>query len=94
MLTITLQIGNSDDKLTQREWSSFVIEVSAIVEGNASHTHFFGAPSNWFVWQNVAWVIQFDDDAVKEIFKKKLIGIRKKYRQDSVAWTEGETVFI
>lgn len=94
MKTITLQIGNTDDKLSQQEWSSFVIEVSVIVEANATNTHFFGAPSNWFLWQNVAWVIDFDNEEVERIFKNKLIGIRKKYKQDSVAWTEGDTQFI
>jgi hypothetical protein len=94
MKTVTIQIGNSDDKLTQREWSEFVIEVNELVDANAANVHFFGAPSGWLVWQNVAWVIQFDDAVVQEAFQKKLIEIRKKYKQDSVAWTEGETLFL
>lgn len=94
MKTITIQVGNSDDKLTQREWSEFVIEVNNLIDTHASNVHFFGAPSNWLVWQNVAWVIQFDDAVVQDVFQETLRAIRTKYNQDSVAWTEGDTVFI
>jgi hypothetical protein len=32
MITYTLQIGNSDDKLTQKEWSEFVEAVNDLVK--------------------------------------------------------------
>lgn len=94
MKTITIQIGNSDNKLSQEDWSAFAIEVNQLIDNNAANVHFFGCPPAWLPWQNIAWVIQFDDAVVEENFKKRLTEIRQKYEQDSVAWTEGETQFI
>ena len=90
--TVTIQIGNSDDKLTQREWSEYVEDVRKIVEGLRG-VHFFGAAPTYAPWQNAAWVIECDDE-VRVWLKENVTKIRKEYKQDSVAWTEGTTEFI
>lgn len=92
--TITIQIGNSDDKLTQKEWSDYVEIVKQIVEVYALETHFFGGSSNWQPWQNVAWVIRIFSDDTMESLVRNLKEVRAEYNQDSIAWTEGETKFI
>jgi hypothetical protein len=40
MSTVTIQIGNSDDKLKQSEWSDFVTEADSII-GHMSNKLYF-----------------------------------------------------
>lgn len=95
MKTITIQIGNSDDKLTQREWANFVDAVARIIAGYEPHisTHFYATSPNDMPWQNACWVIGCPDElhlAVIELVKQT----RTLFRQDSVAVTIGETQFV
>jgi hypothetical protein len=91
MKTITLQIGNTDNKLTQIEWSDFVGDIAIMLEKLDAKIHFFGGPMNWEIWQNVAWVFEAQNDNM--IFQE-VKRIRRKFGQDSAAWTEGDTIFI
>ena len=93
MKTVIIQIGNSDNKLTQNNWAHYVEETRLVIEKAANEVHFFGGSPNWYPWQNVAWVIVGNSEALRRL-KDDLWLIRKKYGQDSVAWTEGETQFI
>jgi hypothetical protein len=93
MKTITVQIGNSDDKLSQLEWSSFVREVDDLINEAASEVHFFGGAPNWYPWQNTCWIFVCDDRNAQHI-QSELIRTRSRWRQESIAWTEGCTVFI
>jgi hypothetical protein len=97
MRTITVQIGNSDNKLSQREWASFCNAVHRTI---VYHTHniidsiHFSAPSvGWADWQNSAWVFECEDVEIEEL-KDRLFIIRKEYKQDSVAFTLGKTELI
>lgn len=91
MKTVTLQIGNSDDKLSQKEWNHFVKEVQCLIEKHTREQHFFGGSPNWYPWQNVAWVFVCDN---LQPLKDALESTRKIFKQESVAWTVGETEFI
>lgn len=93
MKTVSVQIGNSDNKLTQKEWSEFVHTVEVLVELHAAQVHFFGGSENWKPWQNVCWVFNTDDHLI-ESFKKSIASARASFRQDSVGYLEGETEFI
>ncbi len=93
MKTVTIQIGNSDDKLTQCEWSEYVRAIQEQIEIYAYDQHFFGGSPTWFPWQNVAWCIEMRDSKI-EYLKQVIKSIGKKYKQDSVAFTVGETEFI
>lgn len=93
MIDVTIQIGNSDNKLSQQDWAAFVKIVDSLVNGFAEKVYFFGAPPNYAEWQNAAWVFSMDDD-LKEKLKEKLTGRRKSYMQDAISWTEGNTIFI
>ena len=94
MKTITVGIGNSDNKLTQKEWSMFVSEISCAIHIFAKEIHFRGGSSSIEEWQNYAWIFVVTNDQMEKLIKNKIKAIREFYRQDSVAWTEGETVFI
>ena len=92
MQTITIQIGNSDDKLTQLEWHNYVTAVTDVVRNHTIQTHFFGGSPNWFPWQNTAWVIQVDSESIEPL-RDALVTIRKRYDQESIAFTIGKTEF-
>lgn len=93
MSTITIQIGNSDDKLPQREWRAFVIAVRNAIRKHAKTVHFFGAPANYELWQNVAWVVECGEEALPAL-RAAISEVRITFRQDSAAFTVGFTSFI
>jgi len=96
-MTITIQIGNSDNKLTQRRWADFVAAVSdrleVYVEDRSAEIHFFGAPHTWAQWQNAAWVVSIESDVLK-FLRPELAYIARTFDQDSIALTVGETEFV
>lgn len=93
MKTITIQIGNSDDKLTQKEWAGFNLLVNSRIKGYAQAIHFHGVSTGDADWQNAAWIIELDDFSLSHL-KRELKRLRQEYKQDSVAWTIGKTEFI
>lgn len=93
MKTICIQIGNTDDKLKQIEWSHFVYEMINLVTSVASQVHFFGNPVNYAKWQNACWVFDVQDCDI-DMLKTSVTEIAKKYKQDSTAWLQGTTEFI
>lgn len=93
-MTVTIQIGNTDNKLTQQEWGMFVERVDCEIRQPNTTVHFMGGPSNWEPWQNVAWVIEIYGDARYLELLAALRMARAFFRQDSIAWTEGRTAFV
>jgi hypothetical protein len=93
MTTVSVQIGNGDDKLTQSEWHEFVVTLKQVVEHFCRKLHFFGAPENWCEQQNAAFIFEVDDSAV-DALKREVTELRKRFHQESAAWTAGETDFI
>lgn len=92
MKTVTLQVGNTDDKLRQAKWSQFVEIIGAAVE-IFGKVHFSGG-SDWYKpWQNACWVFEIEDDKIEPL-KTDIARIRGLFEQTSAAWTEGETLFI
>lgn len=93
MKTVTIQIGNSDDKLGQKSWSKFISEIRAIVGDHCGQVHFDGGSRFDSQWQNVCIVAE-----VQEIDQQKLCdkirNVRSKFWQDAVAVTFGETAMI
>ena len=90
--TVTVQIGNSDDKLTQQEWANFVNDVrSKIVQ--AAEVHFAGGSVPDARWQNYCWVVCIECDLIEPL-KRTLAVSGRNYRQEAVAFTVGETLFL
>jgi hypothetical protein len=96
-MTATIQIGNSDDKLTQAEWCEFVAIVAAYierhVEDRVAAVHFFAASPGEARWQNAAWVIDIADEHV-DALRFSLRKARVEFRQESIALTLGKTEFV
>lgn len=93
MKTICVQIGNSDDKLSQLAWSNFVNETSDIIAEHCQNVYFSGGSVHYMPWQNAAFVFDCDDKSIT-VLKEKLTQLRARFKQDSIAWLEGETQFI
>ena len=97
MKTIALQIGNSDNKLSQRKWASFCNAIHRAITYHTSDVidsiHFSAPSVGWADWQNAAWVFSCPNSEIKAL-KERITEIRKEYEQDSAAWLEGETIFI
>jgi hypothetical protein len=94
MKTLVIQIGNTDDKLTQAQWSAFVLMMKqeAILR-HGKQVHFFGGSTNWERWQNVAWIVECEPENI-DALKAAVLDVRTTFGQDSAAWTEGETEFV
>lgn len=92
MTTICLQIGNSDDKLSQKSWRDFLIEVGGVLE-IYSELHFAGFSNPVAPWQNAAYVFNATEEMTAHL-KDRIKKISLKYSQDSIAWLEGEIEFV
>jgi hypothetical protein len=93
MKIITIQIGNSDNKLSQAKWAHYVQAIKLIVANFAYDTYFLGGSSTWEQWQNMCWVIAPLNDDLQE-FKEALVNVRQNFNQESMAFTVGETIFL
>ena len=91
-MSLVIQIGNSDDKLTQKQWAAFVLEVRDLVE-QSTQIHFWGASVNYEPWQNLCCVCDPGSHNLEFVLERLTI-IRKRYQQDSVAVVIGEPKFI
>jgi hypothetical protein len=91
--TITVQIGNSDDKLSQKQWSLFVQHIDKVIQEYATDVHFSGASVGWAPWQNACYVFTCADYMIDGL-KQNLSLTARRFSQESVAYTEGETYFI
>lgn len=94
MITVYVSIGNSDDKLTQAEWSNFYTHVSIILRsrrGLLIHGEWVSEPT--LAWQNACWCIEVPEEQVEPL-RVALKAIAALYRQDSIAWAVAEVEFL
>jgi hypothetical protein len=93
-----IQIGNSDDKLTQEQWSRFVSEVQDMLMLWRYPIYFHGCSVGSAPWQNACWVIDvrvfINEPSAINTIRHKLSVFAKKYKQDSIALTLGSTEFV
>jgi hypothetical protein len=100
---VTVQFGNSDDRLTQREWSELVAAVSRVVNvevlDHGGGLHFFGTAPADAPWQNACWVVELppgDGAATRaaHALKRELATVAHTFRQDSFAWQLGDVELV
>lgn len=91
--TVTIQIGNSDDKLSQLQWSNFVSDIDRAIFECPCDIHFSGFSQPNVEWQNACWVIAIEAGYIDDL-KANLQHWREKYDQESLAFTIGQTTFI
>lgn len=91
--TYVVQIGNSDDRLSQKEWAVFYDQIERIIQQWGGEIHFSGASHTAAPWQNAAWVFNMRT-RFREVLVDSLKDLCAQFRQDSIALTEGTTSFI
>lgn len=86
-------IGNSDDKLTQSQWSEYVRRVDNLLREYAEEVYgvFFSLPDS--PWQNACWSVKIDESDHETVWRK-LETIKNNFSQESIALVEGQTYFI
>lgn len=98
-MIVYITIGNSDDKLSQHEWSAFAVAVdrafehAARYEGSRVHGRWYALPHE--PWQNACWCIEFTEpeamaDAILRL-RAELRRLAELFRQDSIAWAVAPT---
>lgn len=93
-MIVYVSIGNSDDKLTQRQWRDFTNDVETIILRGASKIH-----GNWSSgprdpWQNACWCFEPWPHLIGQT-RQALRLMAARYLQDSIAWAEAkETQFL
>lgn len=93
MKTVCIQIGNSDNKLTQEDWASFVEQTSEAIRLSSWECHFNGSSDTRSKWQNACWVVNIQDEYVFSL-KQELRSIAHAFKQDSVAFMIGDVEFL
>lgn len=95
MKNITISIGNSDNKLTQAEWSAFVRRIDNIihVERTKYQVHFRGFSCGDEPWQNATWVVATEDWDTSMLIRQ-LANAAHEFKQDSIFFLMGEGEFI
>ena len=94
MKTLIIQIGNSDNKLTQYLWSEYISAVQKLLVFYDTQMHFNGFSNPDSQYQTATWVIDYPSKIIIEKLYLEFINIRKYYNQDSMAITVGFTEFI
>jgi hypothetical protein len=87
-VTVYSAIGNSDDKLSQREWSEFCREFTAEVQRNAWQVLGVWHSLPNARYQNLCACFKILP-AGEATLRARLETLRAKHRQDSIAWTYG-----
>jgi hypothetical protein len=93
VITVYISIGNSDDKLTQREWAKFVSLVRDVIRTNVLTTHGEWLSLSDARWQNACWCVEIEAERAPTM-KQELAAMATAFRQDSIAWAVAETEFI
>jgi hypothetical protein len=92
-MTIVIQIGNSDNKLSQGEWAHFCAGAHLAISENVHQIHFKGG-SDWDApWQNACWACELGNNSLDDL-KAGLAMLCRQFNQDSIAITCGETEFV
>lgn len=94
MITAFVMLGNSDDKLSQDRWASFVRCARDRLRRHAREIHgeWYSAPDSDY--QNACFCVVIPEDSAG-LVKMELSTLREDYQQDSIAWSEAPvTEFI
>ena len=90
-MTVSVLIGNSDDKLSQAAWAKFIYDVGLVVVLRSSCVYFSGFSLPTAAHQNACWVVECSDLAY---LRQDLAELAAKYYQESIALVCGETEMV
>jgi hypothetical protein len=88
--TVYVGIGNTDGRLSHREWSEFCRWVAELLDPEetklttAVHGAWYSLPAQPYV--NACWCVEVPHQAAADALRDALDVLRERYRQDSVKW--------
>lgn len=93
--TVLISVGNSDDKMTQREYSAMCAEVISIARAFALRYlgDWYSAPAAPYQNMCVAFDMSTAPHAIDGLYVV-LKPVRVKYHQDAIAVLAGTTTFV
>lgn len=92
-ITVAVLIGNSDDKLSQRDWAKYVVDVISVITLYGLKTHFTGSPVSTSIYQNYCEVFEILPEKL-EYLKSALHRVKVTWKQDNIAILVGNTELI
>lgn len=94
-MTLAVLIGNSDNRLTQKQWSEYIQAVGDAIQKHSERIYFGGSSWPQAEWQNACWVIQPKSEPFQEAqLWEALQKIAVTFNQESIAMVSGDTQFI
>ena len=97
MITVYVSIGNSDDKLSQHEWSVMLKRTDDAIRDAAQAVHGYWLSDTASRWQNACWCFELDPEleTLNARLRSTLGWIAHVHQQDSISWAEvGQQEFI
>lgn len=95
-IAVYVAIGNSDNKLTQLEWSHFCEHVDSYIRKNTKwvkvHGEWYSATNSQY--QNACWSMAIYDKDTAEWLKQKLRETAHRYKQESILWAVADNNFL
>lgn len=93
-MTVYVSIGNSDDKLTQREWNQFWLEVAGVLAPAMKEIRGIWFSDSTSAYQNACWAFEPWPQVTAQA-QDDLRLLAAKWRQDAIVWDEtSSTRFI
>ncbi len=98
-VTISILIGNSDNKLSQADWADYISNVNVLLQGEGK-IHFVGYTGPTSERQSACWVLEGSfivgpqNNLALDRLRLGLSVLAAKYHQDSIAFVVGTTHFI
>ncbi len=93
MTTVYASIGNSDDKLTQKEWAAFHEVFTSLIRRAATQVYGDWLSSTNSEYQNACMGFEVSDEMAGAL-RAALSELAKEFRQDSIAWAIADTEFL
>lgn len=93
-MIVYISIGNSDDKLTQEEWSRFYVKVDRIVQHNILRVFGRWVSPSTEPFQNACWCIEVGAGRDADKMRDRLEDVASEFHQESIAWAIADTHFI
>jgi hypothetical protein len=85
---VIITIGNTDNKLTQQQWSAFCVDLSMLVKQHSEEVYFLGHSPSDTPWQNMQTSFRMRSSAVGGMIpwlRTKLTELAREYNQDAIA---------
>lgn len=90
---VVVMIGNSDDKLTQAQWSRFARHAFRVVGAHATAVHGQWGSASLSPWQNAGMFVTMVAPDL-DTLRAALRDLAAHFDQDSIALLAGTTEFI